>query len=54
LCDLKAEDSETAKLYDINEIPQNFLLDPTGKIIAKHLMGEELEKKLAEIFGKNI
>ena len=52
LCDLKAEDSKTAVLYDINEIPQNFLLDPDGKIIAKHRMGEELEKKLAEIFGK--
>jgi peroxiredoxin len=52
LCDLKAEDSKTAALYDINEIPQNFLLDPDGKIIAKHLMGEELENKLAEIFGK--
>ena len=52
LCDLKAEASETAQLYDINEIPQNFLLDPNGKIIAKHLMGEELEKRLAEILGK--
>jgi len=52
LSDLKAGDSKTAALYDINEIPQNFLLDPDGKIIAKHLMGEELENKLAEIFGK--
>ncbi|MDF2850769.1 MAG: hypothetical protein K0S31_4755, partial [Sphingobacterium multivorum] len=30
----------------------NFLVDPNGKIIAKYLRGEELDKKLAEIFGK--
>jgi peroxiredoxin len=50
--DLKFWNSETAALYGIHAIPQNFLIDPSGKIIAKDLRGDDLEKKLAEIFGK--
>jgi len=38
-----------AKQYGIKAIPQNLLLDPEGKIIAKNIRGEELEKKLAEV-----
>jgi len=49
--DLKFWDSETGKLYGIQAIPQNLLIDPTGKIIAKNLFGNDLEKKLAELFG---
>ena len=49
--DLKFWDSETAKLYGVQAIPQNLLIDPTGKIIGKNLFGDDLEKKLAEIFG---
>ncbi|TCC96994.1 TlpA disulfide reductase family protein [Pedobacter hiemivivus] len=36
-------------LYAIKAIPSNFLIDPQGKIIAKNLRGEALEKKLAEV-----
>jgi peroxiredoxin len=51
--DLKFWDNEVAKQYGIRAIPQNFLLDPEGKIIAKNLRGEELEQKLGEaIEGK--
>ncbi len=50
--DLKFWDSKTAALYAVRAIPQNFLLDPDGKIIAKNLRGEDLENKLAELFGK--
>jgi len=50
--DLQFWDSKAAKLYGITSIPQNFLIDPTGKIIAKNLRGEDLEAKLTEIFGK--
>ena len=50
--DLKFWDSKAAGLYAVRGIPQNFLLDPTGKIIAKNLRGDDLEDKLAEIFGK--
>ncbi|MEO9022865.1 MAG: TlpA disulfide reductase family protein [Ginsengibacter sp.] len=49
--DLKFWDNAVAKEYGIRAIPQNFLLDPTGKIIAKNIRGEELNKKLGEIFN---
>ena len=37
-----------AKQYGIRAIPQNFLLDPEGKIIAKNVRGEELDQKVGE------
>lgn len=49
--DLKFWQNEVAKQYGIQAIPQNLLIDPKGKIIAKNLNGEKLEKKLAEIYG---
>jgi thiol-disulfide isomerase/thioredoxin len=47
--DLKYFENEVAKLYRINSIPANFLIDPTGKIIARNLRGEELDQTLANI-----
>ena len=47
--DLKYWQNDVAKQYGIQAIPQNLLLDPTGKIIARNLNGEDLQKKLAEI-----
>ena len=47
--DLKYWDNAAARLYGVRGIPQNYLLDPAGKIVAKNLRGEELMKKLAEI-----
>ncbi len=49
--DLQFWDNAAAKQYGIRGIPYSLLLDPTGKIIAKNLRGEELQKKLAEIYG---
>ena len=46
--DLKYE-NEVAKLYSVNSIPQNFLVDPDGKIIATNLRGETVEQKLKEL-----
>ncbi|GAB2703847.1 TlpA disulfide reductase family protein [Mucilaginibacter koreensis] len=51
--DLKYWNNEAAQLYGVQAIPQNYLLDPNGKIIAKNIRGEELNQKLADIFGKN-
>lgn len=48
--DLKFWNNAVAKLYGIQAIPQNFLLDKDGKIIAVNIKGEELNKKLVEIF----
>ena len=50
--DLKFWNNAAAELYLIKAIPQNFLIDPQGKIIAKDLRGEELIKKLAEVLPK--
>lgn len=51
--DLKFWENEVAKQYGIKAIPQNLLLDPEGRIIAKNLKGEELDVKLGEaIDGK--
>lgn len=42
--------NEAAQLYHVAVIPTNFLIDPSGKIIAKNLRGPALENMLAEIF----
>ena len=47
--DLKGWQNSVAELYGVKGIPMNYLLDKDGKIIAKGLRGEELEKKLAEL-----
>jgi peroxiredoxin len=51
--DLKFWDNAVAKQYGIQAIPQNLLVDPSGKIVAKNLRGEELEEELGKILGKN-
>jgi peroxiredoxin len=48
--DLKYWKNEVALLYGVESIPQNFLIDQAGKIIAKDLRGEVLNNKLAELF----
>lgn len=50
--DLQYWKSKEADLYAVRGIPQNFLIDPNGNIIAKGLHGFDLEDKLTEIFGK--
>ncbi|HEU4633829.1 MAG TPA: TlpA disulfide reductase family protein [Flavisolibacter sp.] len=50
--DLKYWDNAVARQYGISAIPQNLLIDPQGKIIAKNLTGEDLEKRLAEVLGR--
>lgn len=47
--DLGGWGNSAAKLYHVNSIPSNFLLDPSGKIIAKNLRGGALEKTLADV-----
>lgn len=47
--DLKFWKNEIALLYGVRSIPQNYLLDPQGKIIRKNLSGTELKKVLSEL-----
>lgn len=48
--DLKYWNSSVVPLYKIESIPANFLLDSEGKIIAKNLRGDALQKKLEELY----
>jgi peroxiredoxin len=41
--------NEAAQLYNVQTIPQNFLIDPSGKIIAANLRGPELQATLARL-----
>ncbi|WP_247654971.1 TlpA disulfide reductase family protein [Chitinophaga varians] len=47
--DLKWWKADAAALYMIRSIPQNFLIDPNGKIIATNLRGEALQQELAKL-----
>lgn len=47
--DLKYWDNVAARIYNVQGIPYTVLIDKDGKIIAKNLRGQELEKKIAEV-----
>jgi len=49
MSDLKEWSSAAVSTYQINGIPFNVLIDPTGKIIATSLRGPALEQKLQEV-----
>ncbi len=49
--DLQYWQNAAAKLYGVNSIPSNVLLDQNGVIIARNLRGEDLYKKLEELLG---
>lgn len=51
--DLKFWENEVARLYGIRSIPQSYLLDPEGKIIATNLRGSALHEKLAELLSND-
>ncbi|TDS08922.1 TlpA disulfide reductase family protein [Sphingobacterium paludis] len=50
LSDLKGWENAAGRMYGLKGIPTNYLIDPSGKIIAKDLFGDDLIKKLEEIF----
>lgn len=52
LSDLKAWDCLGGKIYKVNSIPDNLLIDPQGKIVARGLRGEALQAKLQEVLGE--
>ncbi len=49
ISDLKGWGNEVGKIYGVTGIPQNYLIDKEGKIVAKDLRGAALDEKLAEI-----
>jgi peroxiredoxin len=50
--DLKFWKNEAAQLYAVQAIPQNFLVGPDGKIVAKNIRGDDLNNKLKELLDK--
>lgn len=45
--DVKGFKTDVAVRFGITAIPQNVLIDPNGKVIAKDLRGEDVNKKIA-------
>lgn len=48
-CDFQVWENEASLMYGIYAIPDNFLIDKNGKIVARNIRGEELNQKLAEL-----
>lgn len=48
--DLKGWQSDAAKTYGVSSIPANLIIDKNGKILAKNIRGEELDKFIFEFF----
>jgi hypothetical protein len=46
VCDYKGWESPWVDIFKVKMLPQNFLLDGNGKVIAHDLWYEELEKQL--------
>lgn len=49
LADLNGFENKVSKLYGVQPIPDNFLIDPSGKIIGRRVEGKELEEKLKKL-----
>jgi peroxiredoxin len=50
--DLQYFNNSAARLYAVNAIPSNFLLDGSGTIIARNLRGNALYEKVNELLGQ--
>jgi peroxiredoxin len=46
--ELKGWESMVAMVYGVRSIPSNFLIDPTGKIVAMNLRGDDLQRTLSD------
>ncbi|WP_419213625.1 redoxin domain-containing protein [Maribacter sp. X9] len=49
ISDLKGSDNRAAKAYGVNAIPDNFLINPEGKIVGRGLRGKALHDKLQQL-----
>jgi len=51
--DLKNFEGPTERLFHIEAIPSNFIIDPQGIIVAKNITGADLEEFLNKTFSKS-
>lgn len=49
--DLGGWENTVSRMFNIRSVPSNILIDGNGIVLATNLRGEELDKKLAEVFG---
>ena len=49
---LKFWDEPIALQYGVQEIPATFILDSSGKVVAKDLRGDALRTKIIELLAK--
>lgn len=49
LSDLHGWNNKAAREYTVNTIPQNFLIDPEGRIAARNIYGDQLIQTLREV-----
>jgi alkyl hydroperoxide reductase subunit AhpC len=52
ISDLLGFASPVVQAYGVQPIPDNFLIDPNGKILARGLEPDAIEKKLTELLSK--
>ena len=52
ISNLKDFEDPIAVSYNVNQIPSTFILDASGKVIARDLRGPALKAKIAELLGK--
>ncbi len=50
ISDLKGGANEAALIYGVTDIPENFLIDEKGTIIARYLRGDKLKSQLKMLF----
>jgi len=51
--DLRGQASTAPRLYNVQKLPANFLIDREGTIVAKDIYGKSLERKLDELTKPN-
>ncbi len=49
--ELRRWESVVANLYQVDKIPSDYLIDPTGRIVGVNLYGKELIERLEKIFS---
>ena len=49
VCDFRGEASPAMGLYNVRQLPTNFLIDRSGVVVDRDLYGDRLEKRLAEL-----
>ncbi|MDO6603970.1 TlpA family protein disulfide reductase [Arenibacter palladensis] len=50
--DLRGFNNQAALIYGVDAIPENFLINDNGVVIARLLRGEKLKNKLQELFSE--